>query len=213
MSLALLQPQLNALLNANAVGAYSTTSVDDRRTAAEQAEALKDADAEFFRAYAETDTNGRRSSLATLTTFGVSGAKLPAHIGQITNIEIQGADNVWRRGKTAPAAKIQRWIDNLGGIYATTRLREGYYALENEVLVYSGQSARGLLVNYVRGAELQSPDEAAAGVLALAYALCNKEGDELQRAVYYKSVADGALASVRQGQAIVSNVDQMEMTR
>ena len=207
--------QVASVLNAapNTATSYGNAPDDDRHPLGEIQRAIHNADDQVMRAIYETVGHPHRRKAAGSPATVTNGSELPDRIGPIESVEIQ-VGGVWKAGKTAPLSKVQNWIDNVN----TLTTQKGYYAISENILFYSGDSARVHYCSPTRVTGLTAapacPDEYFPVLVDLALAeLFAKEGDDVQTANYYLQRGLAGLASIRGQEYLVRPVEAAQQDR
>jgi hypothetical protein len=178
--------QLIAVKNAYAAnasataGQYSFLLNDSRRSLWEFVEAALEADEEIVTAIDETVGHWARPDYLAESDEIAHGSEIPTHVGEVGKVLIQraaGEDFLPARGKRS-AAEIERYRANTGtypnDVYGKTvhtaagSPLAGYYDIsEEDVLFYTGLSAKVRLANYVRSLRVTLDAVTAGGTKGL----------------------------------------------
>jgi hypothetical protein len=208
-TLAVARPITLALLNA--ADAYASTPTSDKYTAAEIDEALFQGDEQVALNVLSTVGHFARSNFLALSADIAHGAKIPEHVGDIGQILIKRwtSDTEYKPGIPTTEDAIARYRANIGvapyNMYgalahdAPDSPLSGYYCLKEEnILLYTGVSAKAYIANYVRTAALQSPAIYIGAIVAYAPGLLfQKDGADPQAAAYYMTLAQNMFAQIR----------------
>lgn len=207
-----------AAKNADGSALYTLTVADDRRSMSEISDKCDEAALMVLQAIAETEGNPHRSLLMNDSASIASGALIPDHIGPIGIPKIQRfAGDAYRAGHPARIDDIEAWrADSAALIYAEKAYDQqgsplaGYYNVMANELRYTGVDATVPIATLARAQIFIVPDEYEAVVIALATALCFKEGDPSGVAMYFQQLGMSGLQLIRGGAMVIPPVVEVQ---
>jgi hypothetical protein len=225
VDLATVRGRLIAALNAAAAGVWSTTipaGADLRRNDTELDKAILAADSWVCRLRASTPGDGYRELFQTDSGPLNHGDRIPHHIGPIEQVRIRlTAGGVLIPGKhdeTVTLGDIQRWRDDANGVYgedaAANSQSGGFYVVQGNHIFFTGYEAVILLANITRTGACQAPETDEDLVLARAYILSPKEGDEGRFLGAFAAYANAGAEEIKGGAVIIQPLQMaQEATR
>lgn len=180
---------------------FGGRSYDPRHTEPVIQEAILQKDLEICTEILNDPNHPQRASFTPFAASVVTnGAQLPPHTGTLNLVEIQfTTGSTWRVGVEASFHKVIRWARNFGAQLVTSNLYEGFFAVNNDQLFYTGVSARVTGVLLVKTAACQAPVEYTTKIALLAAGdLFATEGDDLQAAQMLSQAGVGVPVGARQ---------------
>src|SRR4028119_503361 len=164
-TLVICRPIVISLLNAG--DSFASVPDSDKHTLPDIDEALFESDEQVALNVLSTVGHFARSNFMSLSTDIAHGAKIPEHVGDIGQVLIKRwtSDSEYKPGIPTTEDAIARYRANTGvepfNVYgalphdAPNSPLSGYYALKEEnVLLYTGTSAKVWLATYTRGVQL-----------------------------------------------------------